>query len=95
MTSYEILYTYSLPMMVMNYLYVKNNNANVLAIPKEYRNIIVFRAIVGFLGMQGKLTSLKYMPVSIGSAIFYTLPLFSSLMALLVLKEKLNKVDVF
>ena len=50
-SSYEILYWKSISMMVMNYLFVRSFGVFVMDVPKEYRNIIVFRALIGYTGI--------------------------------------------
>lgn len=50
-SAYEILFWKSISMMVFNYFYVRSNGAFVMDVPLKYRNIIVFRALVGFFGI--------------------------------------------
>ena len=59
-----------------------------------YRKILIFRALVGFLGIQGKMNSVKYMPVSTSSCIFFTVPIWSSIFAYFILSEKITKWDI-
>jgi drug/metabolite transporter (DMT)-like permease len=82
-------------MMIFNYTFVRSFGVFVMDVPKEYQKIIVFRALIGFFGIQGMWASVKYMPVSTANCIFFTLPVWTSIIAFFVLKEKLSKYDVF
>jgi len=93
-SSYEVLYWKSISMMVMNYFFVRSFGVFVMDVPKEYRNIIVFRALIGYVGIQGLWASVKYMPVSTASCIFFTLPIWSALYAFVFIKEKLSWYDI-
>jgi hypothetical protein len=50
---FEISYWTMISSMVFNYFYVKQYGEFVLDIPKKYRLILVFRAIVGYWGAGG------------------------------------------
>ena len=50
---YEILYWKSITMMIMNYLCVRSFGAFIMDVPKKYRYVIVFRALIGYTGIQG------------------------------------------
>ena len=63
-------------------------------VPLKYRNIIVFRALVGYFGIQGLWASVYYMPVGTSACIFFTLPIWSALWAYIFIKEKLQVLDV-
>lgn len=80
--------------MVMNYFFVRSFGVFVMDVPKNYRNLIVFRAVIGFFGIQGMFQSVKYLPVSTASCIFFTLPIWSAVGAFVVLKEKLSVYDI-
>jgi hypothetical protein len=54
----------------MNYLYIRGFGHYPMDVPKNYRNIIVFRAIIGYVGVQGMWASVKYMPVGTAACIF-------------------------
>lgn len=88
------MYWYMILMIFINYAWVRYHGEFVLNVPKMYRNIIVFRALIGFSGVQGKVAALKYMPVSTSTCIFFTLPIWATLGAYLVLKEKIDKFDL-
>jgi drug/metabolite transporter (DMT)-like permease len=94
-SAYEILYWKSISMMVFNYSFVRSFGVFVMDVPKEYQKIIVFRALIGFFGIQGMWGSVKYMPVSTAGCIFFTMPLWTALIAFFLLKESLSKYDVF
>jgi len=50
-TPYEIMYWYMILMIGINYSWVRMHGEFVLNVPKRYRNIIVFRALIGFSGV--------------------------------------------
>lgn len=80
-------------MMLFNYLFVRSHGVYVMDVPKYYRKIIVFRALVGFFGIQGMWGSVKYMPVSTAGCIFFTMPMWTAFIAFVFLKEKLTYID--
>lgn len=57
-------------MICMNYLYIRGFGHYPMDVPKTYRNIIVFRALIGYFGVQGMWASVKYMPVGTAACIF-------------------------
>ena len=63
-------------------------------VPKNYRSVMIFRAIVGFIGVTGMFASVKYMPVSTASCIFFSMPIWATIICYLFLKEKLTKLDL-
>jgi drug/metabolite transporter (DMT)-like permease len=65
-----------------------------LDVPRKFHHLIVIRSICGFLGFIGNVTSVKYMPISTASCIFYTCPIWTALLAFVYLKEKINKYDI-
>ena len=93
-SAYEILYWKSLSMMLFNYLFIHSFGKFCLDIPNEYRKIIVFRAFVGFIGIQGMWASVKYMPVSTSSSIVFSFPIWTAVFAYFILGEKLTKYDI-
>jgi len=92
-SSYEVLYWKSITMMVMNFIYVRSQGVFVMDVPKEYRNLLVFRALIGYMGIQGMWVSIKYMPVSVANCIFFTMPVWTALYAFIFIKEKLSWYD--
>lgn len=94
-SAYEILFWKSISMMVFNYCFVRSHGVFVMDVPSKYRRIIVFRALVGFWGIQGMWGSVKYMPVSTAGCIFFTMPIWVAVIAFFFLKENLTKFDVF
>jgi drug/metabolite transporter (DMT)-like permease len=91
---YEILYWKSLTMLVMNFLCVRSFGVFVMDIPKNYRAVILVRALVGYIGIQGYWASVKYVPVSTATCIFYTMPVWSTLYAFVYLKENIRWTDI-
>ena len=63
-------------------------------VPPKYRNIIVFRAIIGYFGVQGMWASVNYMPVGTAACIFFTLPIWTALWAFIFIKEKISKFEI-
>jgi len=90
---YEILYWKSLSMILLNYIYIYFSNGSVLDIPIKYRIILMFRALVGFWGIQGYWSSAKYIPVSISGCLFGTCPLWVLIFGRIFLGEKISKCD--
>ena len=94
MTPFELLYWYLLVMIFFNYFFIRYHGEHPLNVGKQYRNIVVFRSMIGFSGVQGKVAALKYMPLSTSSCIFFTLPIWATILAHFVLSEKISKLDV-
>ena len=92
-TPYEYLYWQGIFMMLINFIYIRINNQSIYNIGNQYRNTIIARVLFGFCGIQGKLTSVKYMPVSTAACIFFTMPIFSTIFAAIFLKESFTKLD--
>jgi len=92
-SSYEVLYWKSISMMIMNYFFVRGFGVFVMDIPRKYHRLIVFRAIFGFMGIQGMFSSVKYLPVSTASSIFFTVPIWSAIFARLFIKESITVYD--
>ena len=61
---------------------------------KKYRYVIVFRALIGYYGIQGQWSSVKYMPVAIANCLNQLAPIVCSFYGYLILNEKLSKWDV-
>ena len=80
-------------MILMNYLYSRSFGAHVLNVPPKYRKIIVIRSLVGFFGIEGIWSAVKYMPFSLATCIYYTQPIMAAVMASIFLGEKMAKSD--
>ena len=50
-TAYEVLYWQGISMVIMNYLFVKYHGEHVLNVKPMYRNVLLFRGLVGFTGI--------------------------------------------
>jgi drug/metabolite transporter (DMT)-like permease len=55
---------------------------------------MLLRSLSGFIGYLGLVAAVKFMPVSTSSCIYFTLPIWSAILAYFFLKEKLNKYDI-
>ena len=93
-SSFEIAYWNSLIMLLVNYFFIKNSNAFILDIPRKYHKYMLLRSFCGFIGYLGLVASVKFMPVSTASCIYFTLPIWAAVFAFVFLKEKLNRYDV-
>jgi drug/metabolite transporter (DMT)-like permease len=86
-SEYELIYWKSISMLLFNYLYIRQFGVTVVDVPKKYRNVIVFRAFVGFMGMQGFWGAFQYLPVSIASCLTMTVPIPTAFLVHFFLKE--------
>ena len=91
---YEVNYLMSLIMLTLNYLFVKSNGAFILDLPRKYHRLILLRAFCGFLGYVGLVSSVKYLPVSTASCMYFTSPIWAAVLAFIFLKEKVSKFDL-
>lgn len=55
---------------------------------------MLLRALSGFIGYLGLVAAVKFMPVSTSSCIYFTLPIWTAILAYFFLKEKINKYDI-
>lgn len=62
--------------------------------PKNMRLNIV-RGILGFIAFVGCIYSVKMLPLSEVTTIFWTMPLFSILLSYMILREKVTKIRAF
>ena len=81
-------------MMLFNYLYIRQYNLSVIDVPKKYRNIIVFRALAGFWGIQGTWAAFRYMPLNLANCILMMGPIPIAIAARLILKESMRMYDI-
>ena len=93
-SSFEVAYWNSLIMLLVNYFFIKNNNAFILDVPRKYHKHMLLRSFCGFIGYLGLVASVKFMPVSTASCIYFTLPIWTAVLAFFFLNEKINKYDV-
>ena len=95
LSPFEILYIKSIWHTILNYLFCHFNGVFILDIPHEYRNIIVFRGLIGYVGIQGIWGAAKYMPITLASCITTTAPIWLAILAHFYLGETISKFDVF
>lgn len=81
-------------MIPINYLFARWMGVHVLDINLEYHNIIVFRALIGYFGLQGLWASMEYVPITISNCIFQTMPVWTGLLTYFYLKERITWLDV-
>lgn len=93
-SEYEIIYFKSISMMVFNTMYIRWHGITPLDVIPKFRKVIVFRALIGFWGLAGPWSAIKYLPVSIAISIFMMLPIFTAILARIVLKEQITKYDI-
>ena len=90
-SEYEIIYWKSISMLLFNYIYIRKvAGTTPLSVKSAYRNVIVFRALIGYWGLQGPWAAIKHIPVSLTICIVMTLPIFTALLACFFLKEKIS-----
>jgi drug/metabolite transporter (DMT)-like permease len=55
---------------------------------------MLLRSFSGFIGYLGLVASVKFMPVSTASCIYFTLPIWAAILAFVFLNEKINRYDI-
>ena len=65
-----------------------------IEIPKKYHRLIIVRACVGFGGINGFWGATKFLPTSIAVCLDSLFSVWMTLMARVVLKEKLSYLDI-
>ena len=91
---YEVSYWTTFLSIIFNYIYVKQFNVFVLDVPTKYRKLLVFRALVGFWGLNGSWGAMYYMPISIASTLMNISPVIQSVIAYFLMKESLSKWEI-
>jgi len=92
-TTYEVTYWQSLIMVVMNFSLFKVYKKDHLTVRKEDRLNLVLRAMSGFLGMTGYYLALEYTDLSKATTLYWTNPVFTAVLAYLLINEHLNFLD--
>ena len=88
------MYWKSLSMMIANYYLISYYGKNYAAdVPEEMRKFVLFRGVMGFLGLNGLWGAIKFVPMSIASCIFYSAPIFTALLSGIFLGEHMSKYD--
>ena len=54
----------------------------------------MFRALIGYTGIQGTWASVKYIHLSTANSMFFTFPIWSAIFAWIFLKEKIAVFDI-
>lgn len=93
-SEYEIVYWKSISMVLFNYLFIRSFGVFPMDVPRKYQNLIVFRACIGFFGLQGLWGAVRYMPVTVASCIFFTAPIWTALLAHCLFKESMSRWDI-
>ena len=92
LSPFAIIYWRSISNIIMNFVFCVLNGSHVLDFPKEYRGLMVFRMVIGYMGVQGIWASNKYMPISMAMCIVMTMPVWVALVAHFYLGERMNKL---
>lgn len=93
-SNYEVIYWKSISMVLFNYLFARFFGVFVMDVPRRYQRIMVLRAFVGFMGLQGWWSSIKFMPVFTANCIMFSMPVWASLIAFCYIKENLSCYDI-
>lgn len=81
-------------MLVMNFLYARWHGVFIMDVPRRYQYWIVARALLGYFGLMGIWSSVKYIPVYVANCIFFTMPVWVAFYAACFANEPITKYDV-
>ena len=91
--SFEIGYWRSLISIILNLIYLSIVGVNLLSIKKSEVKYLMIRGFVGFLGLGCAFTALRLLTLSEATILFFTNPIFTTIFAFLILKERLKWYD--
>jgi drug/metabolite transporter (DMT)-like permease len=89
----EWTYIVAMLMLVMNLATMKLLKEDLYPIPKKIRTTYIVRCVVGMMCNLTFLLSLKFIPFSKASVLFWTSPVFTAILAHYYLHEKLSYYD--
>lgn len=92
-TTYEFTYFQAIVMVVLNFGMFKAYGKDHLLVRDDMRSTLVSRSIAGFLGVTGFYLALQYTDLSKATALYWTNPMMTAIIAYFALNEALNFVD--
>ena len=92
-STYEFTYWQSMIMIVMNLVSFKQAGKDHLLVRDDMRVTIIVRSVCAFLGVTGFYLALQYTDLSKATALYWTNPMMTAVIAYFALNETLNFVD--
>ena len=92
-STYEFTYFQSLVMVLLNFASFKTYGKDHLLVRDDMRTTLVVRSIFAFIGATGFYLALQYTELSKATALYWTNPMMTAVLAYFVLNETLNFVD--
>ena len=91
----EALYWKSISMVVFCIIFLNITTGTFsLYVPKQYRTIIFFRCLTGFIWIQCYFLSLKYMPIGMAITIIFSSPILTTFLAYMFMGETITEWDI-
>jgi drug/metabolite transporter (DMT)-like permease len=92
-STYEVTYIQAIIMAVMNFGLFKAAGKDHLLVRDDMRATLILRSVCGFLGLSGFYLALQYTDLSKATALYWTNPMMTAVIAYFVINESLNFVD--
>ena len=92
-STYEITYFQAMVMGLLNLGLFKAYDKDQLLVREDMRVTLVLRSVSAFLGVSGFYLALQYTDLSKATALYWTNPMMTAVIAYFVINESLNFVD--
>lgn len=91
--TYEFTYWQSIVMGILNLSLFKAYNRDHMLVRDDMRTTLILRSIAAFLGSTGFFLALQYTDLSKATALYWTNPMMTAVIAYLMINESLSFVD--
>jgi drug/metabolite transporter (DMT)-like permease len=92
-STYEFTYWQSIVIGILNLFLFKTYQKDHMLVRDDMRSTLVIRSILAFLGSTGFYLALQYTDLSKATALYWTNPMMTAVVAYLVLNESLPFID--
>lgn len=92
-STYEFTYWQAMIMVIMNLVSFKQTGKDHLLVRDDMRVTLIVRSVCAFLGVSGFYLALQYTDLSKATALYWTNPMMTAVIAYFALNESLNFID--
>lgn len=92
-STYEVTYWQAIVIGILNFFMFKAAGKDHLLVRDDMRVTLILRSIAAFLGLSGFYLALQYTDLSKATALYWTNPMMTAVIAYLWINESLNFVD--
>lgn len=90
---FETVFTRCTVTLILSYLWLRRSGQPIFG-PMHARNLLVLRALVGFLSLFSFVYSIQRLPLSQATVLSFTAPIMASIAARIILREKLKIAEI-